>query len=936
MLHKLALLCSRKPWLILGLAALMSALSWFGARSMHVDATFMGIVNENDPDAVHFRDVSTSFGGSGNLILLVDCQNLAQGQAFLKELAPKLLELDEWVQGVDAQFDLSLDALPKDVVPLPLPVLERLEALCREQPERAKTLLTNPGLATLLEVTEQELSQSNATMQPVNDETLQIFDQALNQVESLLTAKQTLTAAQFDQQLLRIYQQQEGRQGAPNISRAKKLSWQEKYMRDGWVASPDGRCLLATVRMKIDVLDTALGVDCFGNIDQRTQELADKYPGLKAGFAGAPAYGYEDQQSVLLRTRWLSGLSLVMVLMLFFFIDRSVFGPFIVGIPLMLGTLWTFGLVKVFIGYVSITSAVFGILLFGLGVDFAIHIVVRYNDARALGKDHEAALIESMVLTGRGVVTGALTTATAFFGMLVTDQKAARHLGITTGFGLLCCLVAMITVLPALLTLTKGRKKNKPGPEDSENTDSDQSASMNIKSLSMWVDWVTRHPVLVLVVIHVLVLLSLIPLPQARIEYDIEKIATKGAKAMVIKRRVKELFELSVDYALCVCKDLEHARVVTRELRQDIPSVARVESISDAIPEGHEQLSARLQSLSGVLKSQLGEAWRPEDKGRFERADLIRLARILSLFKVYAGFQSQKPQAPAHWQSRLLRVDRVLKILSQNQADHLQRLKLFDQRLRQRLLRFLGPLQQGRGRPLEVKDLPPLLRDKFIDKRGRFVVLAYPRQSMLDAQAISGFFDDVAKVNDTATGVGKIVYLFVAKSLNDLPLLLVTVAVLVLFVVGLDFQSLRWAILVFVPLIYASILAVGLVLWTGQIISVLMLAGFPLILGIGIDDGIHLVHRVLENPDGHITDAVAQTGKAILMTSITTMMSFGGLLLMNHHGLEGLGFLVTVGVALCFLASITIFPVILSLIMNKAGTKPDTKLGTKTDKRSEA
>jgi hypothetical protein len=58
---------------------------------------------------------------------------------------------------------------------------------------------------------------------------------------------------------------------------------------------------------------------------------------------------------------------------------------------------------------------------------------------------------------------------------------------------------------------------------------------------------------------------------------------------------------------------------------------------------------------------------------------------------------------------------------------------------------------------------------------------------------------------------------------------------------------------------------------------------------------------------------VTQTGKAILMTSVTTMVSFGGLLLMNHHGLEGLGFLVTSGVALCFVTSVTIFPAVLTL-----------------------
>jgi uncharacterized protein len=885
--------CARRPWLVLFLAGLVSIGAFLAAKDMRVDATFLGIVNENDPVALHFHDVSTNYGGSENLLLLVEAKDLDRGKAFLKALRPELLKLEQWIKGVDLQLTLPLDEMPEGVVALPLTALQAWSGDLAKNREFYKTFFNDPGLSGLATSFQKQLPALSAGQPSGADEETAFKN--LNNLTNILERSLQSGGTPSEVELAEFFGatlKQEGVEG---------LDWERKFLKDGWIVSQNGNALMAIVRLRGNVLDQKLGVAYFEKILDTTAAVLKKFPGVTGNYAGAAAYGFEDQQNVLKRTRLLSALSLLLVLILFFFIDRSFFGPFIVGLPLLLGTLWTFGLVRLFIGYVSLTSAVFGILLFGLGVDFAIHIVVRYNDSRAASKSHEDSLWDAIVLTGRGVVTGGLTSATAFFGILVTDQKAAMHLGITTGLGLLCCLVAMLTVLPALLTLTHPWKRI------------EKNSSMNIPFLEAWVRWVTKHPKGVLTGAIVLLLLCFAVLPLAHVEYDIEKIATKDSRAVKVKKRIEELFEVNTDFALCVCKDVDEAREVTRKLRAGVESVVRVNSITDLLPADQKGHGAALKSLTeqmaGVCSTLPSTEKKDLSAGEIQqlRKMLLQMRTLCSLRMNMGTLEGDKKEQLVALTQRLTH---VLTLLKEPNKAHLLAL---DRWLREKTVRIIKPFVKKNARSPVLADMPAIIRDKFVDRKNRVIVLAYPKESMLDGMAIQGFFEDLQKVNKDATGIGQIVHLFVSRTLDDLPLLICTVSFVVLLVVGLDFKSFRLAFLVFMPLIFAIIYAVGMVIATGQIISVLMLSGFPLILGIGVDDGVHLVHRVLEDPKAGIVHAVTQTGKAILMTSITTMVSFGGLLLMNHHGLEGLGVLVTTGVGLCFVTSVTVFPAVLTL-----------------------
>jgi predicted RND superfamily exporter protein len=92
----------------------------------------------------------------------------------------------------------------------------------------------------------------------------------------------------------------------------------------------------------------------------------------------------------------------------------------------------------------------------------------------------------------------------------------------------------------------------------------------------------------------------------------------------------------------------------------------------------------------------------------------------------------------------------------------------------------------------------------------------------------------------------------------------------------------------------------------------------PLLLGIGVDSGIHLVHRHRSaiDPQGQLLATSAS--RAVLWSALTTIASFGSLGLASHRGMASLGQLLTLGIALMLIANLMVLPALITLISGRA------------------
>jgi len=147
---------------------------------------------------------------------------------------------------------------------------------------------------------------------------------------------------------------------------------------------------------------------------------------------------------------------------------------------------------------------------------------------------------------------------------------------------------------------------------------------------------------------------------------------------------------------------------------------------------------------------------------------------------------------------------------------------------------------------------------------------------------------------------------------------------IVILLLWLDFRSLKLALLGIVPLIAGGLWMLGLLSTFGMMLTVVNVIGIPMIVGIGIDDGVHILHRYRVEGFDKTPHVLLSTGKAVLLTSLTTMAGFGSLMISKYRGFVGLGALLVFGVGACFITTVLFMPSIISIsekIIKKKSSK---------------
>jgi len=213
--------------------------------------------------------------------------------------------------------------------------------------------------------------------------------------------------------------------------------------------------------------------------------------------------------------------------------------------------------------------------------------------------------------------------------------------------------------------------------------------------------------------------------------------------------------------------------------------------------------------------------------------------------------------------------------------------------------------QPGR---LTINDLPLSVLDRYSnEKRSQFLITVYPSSSIwTDLNFMERFTSDMESLTPKITGMPSIFHALLQVIGRDGRNALLLTAIVVFFLLWLDFRHWRYALLAMTPLIAGAIWMVGLMKLTGMQFTVINVMGLPMILGIGIDDGVHIVHRWIAEGRGQLRLVFASTGKAILLTSLTTMLGFGSLIFSVWRGFGSLGGALFLGVGACFLTTVLV------------------------------
>jgi predicted exporter len=210
--------------------------------------------------------------------------------------------------------------------------------------------------------------------------------------------------------------------------------------------------------------------------------------------------------------------------------------------------------------------------------------------------------------------------------------------------------------------------------------------------------------------------------------------------------------------------------------------------------------------------------------------------------------------------------------------------------------------------PPQLKSLPDSIGERLIGPDGELLVYAFALEPAMDSAVAARERRVAQAIDPEATSMSALFEALIGTERPWMTPLVISVLVFIVTILYLDLRSLRLTSLAVLPVLVGGFVTLGVLDWFGMAFNTVTLVGIPLLLGLGVDDGVHIVHRMIEEPERRIDEVVTSVGRGIAMTTATTCASVAALLFSEHPGIESIALLLLIGLPLCLLASALVLP----------------------------
>jgi hopanoid biosynthesis associated RND transporter like protein HpnN len=683
--------------------------------------------------------------------------------------------------------------------------------------------------------------------------------------------------------------------GARIESRPYHLSWAEVLADGDFDLDSRRRFLLVQPVLEFDELQPAKR--SILAVRRIVSELGfTPESGVSVRITGDVALSFEEMEA--LRTQAVAAgiASLVLVAIVLIFGLRSVRMVLATLSTLIVGLIWTAGFTAAAIGHLNMISVCFAVLFIGLGVDFGIHVCIRYRELLASGLEHSAALQETARDVGSSIVLCALTTAIGFFAFVPTDFVGVAELGLISGTGMFISLFCTLTLLPALLSLRP------------ISVGHGYSAGVTWSNASL-ANLPLRHPRAIRGIALVMGIGAVMLLPRARFDNNPLNVRDPSSESV---RTFNELLEkgASSPWSLnAVAPSLESAQSLAERL-EALDVVERVVTVSDYVPADQKNKLDIIEDVAMFVVPPPGPDGKVPPPSLAEQVEaLVDLSRELGRLQ-NSGEQSELVASANRLRPVL---DRYLQRLDDS-PDSTREIEALQSSMLGTLpeqLRVLdAALSAGH---VTLEKLPDAILERMITADGRVRIQIFPRDDLNDNAALAAFVDGVKAATPEVAGSASEILESGRSVVRAL-----TQAMLSAFVAITLFLLILWrriddTALVLIPLMLASALTVAAAVLAGIPFNFADVIVLPLLLGIGVDSGIHLVHRARVIGEGEMNLLATSTARAVAFSALTTIASFGSLGLATHMGLATLGRLLTLGVGFTLVCNLIVLPALIRL-----------------------
>ena len=582
-----------------------------------------------------------------------------------------------------------------------------------------------------------------------------------------------------------------------------------------------------------------------------------EFPEVSAGVAGDVPVSIAEHDAILNGMLRATLVTVVLVLIALVWYFRSVLAIGALSWSLMVGTILTFAVAKLTLGYLNAATAFLSSIMIGNGINVGILVTARYLEELRAGKTASEALHEAVARTIAGTFTAALTAAAAYASLIITIFRGFRHFGIIGGIGILLCWISGYVVLPAALAVAarwiKPRGKDAPG---------------------RWLGKLlpNRLDVVVMVTLGVTVVAGVITarfLAGEPFETNFKNLRSHSegiVEAQKWMTVVDQSFGQGLDSGFAiVVQDRKDVAPIEAKLRAvDVGKQPKeklfdnVVSIDDIVPKDQDEKIRILGEIRTLLSGK--DIEQLDDK---ERADLEKLV---------------PPEV-------------IPKLTDRDIPEEIAWPFIESDGTRGRIL--LASLGKG----YEVWDTRDTTR-----WAAQVRALGLPDDvhlggaSFVFADVIDGVLSDGPRAT-LAAALGAIL--------------------IVLLVIGPN----RFGVVTIACGLSGTLLMLGISAVAGLKVNFLDFVALPITIGIGIEYAVNIVTRARQEGLDHGREVVASTGGAVVLCSYTTTVGYGSLLLSQNLGIRSFGVAAMLGEVTCLVVALFLAPALLSLMAKKRAAK---------------
>ncbi|MEX1063286.1 MAG: MMPL family transporter [Balneolaceae bacterium] len=813
----------RHPLVVLGVCFALAAVAANFALKLQIDTDIASLLPESNKNVQALKKLQKSVGGETVMEVAIRSSSFEANRQFANDLIEESLALYDSERNRPffnrAEFRRETDVLR----------------------DNALYLATEPELQEIVRYLEDEIEQAREEANPFYVDLSEDFEDEEEESEDLEDFRQTY----------------------------------DEIIPTEFPVNEDSTLVLVKMFPSGSQSDISYLEDLFSEYEVLIQSLdpSSYHPDMEVQYGGRLKRHLNELESIMsdVFNSFSTGFSSVILLVLIYFflkkyinyrrgrakdirhnfwehLIRAPLPILIIGLPLLISLIWTFGIAYAVLGTLNTMTSVLFVILFGLGIDYGIHYYARYIEIRSEGESVPDALLDAYERTGAAILVSAVTTASALFILVLADFRGFSEFGFISGTGILLALFSMLFIMPSLLVIFE---------------------KMN------WILLVKR--------------------------------SEKNGKQTMVRRYPFSALIVGVSLVISVfvlfnTDDIQF-EYEFGELEPEFPEYREFRDFSRGVDETSRRNPAYIIADNNEEVFEILEILRER---KAENPD--------SMIESVEALQERFPPYEEMAREKLMYISQIRNLLENP--------FLADQEDED--LDLLRRASQTRE-PLDLEEIPEYLLNRFMTREGeigRFVIV-YPTRGLSDGRRSIAFKDEIDAVE---LENGKVYHAgstsIVAAEMLDLmltesPYMVTATFLIVFFFMLYSFRSFRWALIAMIPLVIGFVLLFGLMILFDLKFNFYNLVVLPAILGIGCDNGVHIVHRYRDEGRNSMWNVLSSTGQHITIGSLTTMLGFAGLLFTNHPGLQSIGIMAVLGIGMTLLSALTFLPSLVQILEDR-------------------